>query len=776
MDDILHPIVAEKIREKHQELQREGELLSKEELDKAYAVFREHFGPDKLRGLRGRQLLETMHERGNRESLMYWLEFKHDDEFPTVHFGSIGGGSAYKFGLFKKKDTGEWTSGTPKQTTTLSVDEAAQLAENQRDQLLAGCEILDAFPSEPDLKNYEQLEATMTQVAPEVSDAVWGRKYFSLLYPTVLDDYHAPDLQRSVLFQLLLLPPGGSGRYVCSYYFMRSMKQLNLPMSQVTTTTNRMCRPRRRYWRIGTQLDPKTSILPEMQAKGVAAAGWAELGDLSSIEYNQSGKDELRRQMSEAFDWQKATVTKQTNQLFNLIHRASEGDAIVASEGEKVLAVGVVTGGYEYVAGSPCPHRRPVDWVYTGEFKLPKKSEGLLTTFYEFKKDKYPENITAIEQRLWGLAKSEESEESKGSPAATAPVLSRLPANMESIRDVLDRKCQVILYGPPGTGKTYWAVRTARELAARRNYGQGADRLSEDELSRYVRYCCFHPDYGYENFIEGYWPKESDGKISFALRDGIFKALCQDARKEPRKSFFLVVDEINRGDIPRIFGELLTLLEKDKRDVQLILPVSREAFSVPPNLCLIGTMNTADRSIALLDTALRRRFGFIELMPDTSLLKDATVRGIPIGLWLKSLNGKIRKELGQDGRNLQIGHSYLMAGGRPVQKLSEFGEIVQRDIIPLLEEYCYEDYAMLCQLLGNEIIDEKALRVRSELFAGGDDDKLVNALLMIDPTISASEEAAEGDKAEQELEETLEEEDNSSSEEEEDELPDTGNA
>lgn len=772
MDDILHPIVAERIREKHQELQREGELLSKEELGQTYAVFREHFGPDRLRELRGRQLLEMMHERGNRESLMYWLEFKHDDEFPTVHFGSIGGGSAYKFGLFKKKDTGEWTSGTPKQTTTLSVDGAVQLAEQQRDQLLAGCEILDAFPSEAGLTDYEQLEASLTKAAPEVSDAVWGRKYFSLLYPTVLDDYHAPDLQRSVLFQLLLSPPGGSGRYVCSYYFMRCMKQLNLPMSQVTTTINRMCRPRRKYWRIGTQLDPKTSVFPEMQAKGVAAAGWAELGDLSNLEFSQAGKDELRRQMSEAFDWPKQTVTNQTNQLFSLIHRASEGDAIIASEGEKVLAVGVVTGGYEFVPGSPCPHRRPVDWIWTGEFKLPKKSEGLLTSFYEFKKDKYPENIIAIEQRLWGLVPSEKS---IISPQTAAPVLSVLPPAMESIREVLDRKCQVILYGPPGTGKTYWADRTARELAARKNFGKAADQLSKDELFRYVRYCCFHPDYGYENFIEGYWPKESDGKISFALRDGIFKALCQDARNDPKKSFYLVVDEINRGDIPRIFGELLTLLEKDKREVQLTLPVSREAFSVPSNLYLIGTMNTADRSIALLDTALRRRFGFIELMPDTSLLKDTTVRGIPIGLWLKSLNGKIRKELGQDGRNLQIGHSYLMAGGRPVQKLSEFSKIVQRDIIPLLEEYCYEDYAMLCQLLGNEIVDEKALRVRSELFTGGDDDKLVNALLMIDPSISASEEAAEGDKAEQTLEESIDEEEDSPNEEE-GEQPDTGSA
>ena len=129
----------------------------------------------------------------------------------------------------------------------------------------------------------------------------------------------------------------------------------------------------------------------------------------------------------------------------------------------------------------------------------------------------------------------------------------------------------------------------------------------------------------------------------------------------------------------------------DKRGLNITLPVSQRSFSVPTNVSVIGTMNTADRSIALLDTALRRRFGFLELMPDTSVFGSASVEGsIPLGPWLSALNDRIRAHLGNDGRNLQIGHAYLLEANKPVTDFSRFVRILAEDIIPLLEEYCYE--------------------------------------------------------------------------------------
>src|SRR5436189_4554620 len=160
--------------------------------------------------------------------------------------------------------------------------------------------------------------------------------------------------------------------------------------------------------------------------------------------------------------------------------------------------------------------------------------------------------------------------------------------------------------------------------------------------------------------------------MHFTLHDGVFKNLCKDAQASSDRKFYLIIDEINRGDIPRIFGELLTVLEKDKRGKSILLPLTSRPFRVPSNVFIIGTMNTADRSIALLDTALRRRFGFIELMPDINILGDAMVGGIPLGPWLRALNERICEYVGRDARNLQIGHSYLLERGRPVGDFATF--------------------------------------------------------------------------------------------------------
>ena len=241
--------------------------------------------------------------------------------------------------------------------------------------------------------------------------------------------------------------------------------------------------------------------------------------------------------------------------------------------------------------------------------------------------------------------------------------------------------------------------------------------------------------------------------MSFVLRDGIFKQLCRDAEEHPERQFYLIIDEINRGDIPRIFGELLTIIEKDKRGKAVVLPLSRSAFRVPPNVFLIGTMNTADRSIALLDTALRRRFGFIELMPDVSLLDQASISEIPLGLWLEALNRRICENVGRDARNLQVGHSFLFDGGKPVKDAARFFQIVRDEIIPLLEEYCYEDYDALHSILGGGLVDLTNQTIRHDLFEEAKRQDLIQALLAPCPDILTSLKAAttlDGDMSEPE--------------------------
>ena len=271
-----------------------------------------------------------------------------------------------------------------------------------------------------------------------------------------------------------------------------------------------------------------------------------------------------------------------------------------------------------------------------------------------------------------------------------------------------------------------------------------------------VRCCTFHPAYGYEDFLEGYRPQPNTaGQLTFLLRDGIFKSICADARKAPvTQKFILLIDEINRGDIPRIFGELLTLLELDKRETSLSLPLSGQNFQVPKNLYVIGTMNTADRSIALLDTALRRRFGFVELMPDTTVFGSAVVDGgIPLGPWLNALNERICAHLGRDSRNLQVGHAYLLHCGKPVTDISRFVRVLADDLIPLLEEYCYEDFNALTRILGAGFVNEERQCIRVELFEPARQEELVQVLLSQSPDIVTSLEAASSEESPEEPEE-----------------------
>jgi 5-methylcytosine-specific restriction enzyme B len=387
----------------------------------------------------------------------------------------------------------------------------------------------------------------------------------------------------------------------------------------------------------------------------------------------------------------------------------------------------------------------------TQTWKLPE-TEGLQSTVRQL--NKYPVNLVEIERRLFGISPEPPAQ----SAATIAYVLRELEEIPGRIRAVLERKGQAIVHGPPGTGKTYWAYSTARQLAAHATFGMNFEELDSSKQTEVtgsrtseglVRTCTFHPAYGYEDFIEGYRPTTSEaGRLSFELREGIFKRLCKDAEKNRDKRFSLVIDEINRGDIPRIFGELITLLELDKRGTSVHLPVSGEPFIVPKNIYVIGTMNTADRSIALLDTALRRRFGFIELMSDPVALGTAQVANtIPLAPWLAALNERIRNHVRRDARNLQVGHAYLMESGKPVTDFARFSRILAEDIFPLLEEYCYENYGMLCQLLGQALVDEQNQRIRDELFMPDRRDDLIHAILAPFPEIATSTAAIAAEQA-----------------------------
>lgn len=720
------------LKEEYQRLLAEDKLITRPALAAGYENFRRRFGPDRLARLDGVELLEEMHGRGSNDRLMYWLEYKNDDELRSVMLGNIGGGSALKFGLFFRRETETWfAAGGSPGGHAITVAEAIRLAGEQRDQLLAGARLLEDLPANATDEHYRRLQEQMNAVAPIVSDAAWGHKYFHLIAPDKVDCYHTPVWQRFMLLKMLQLPPAGEGRYLCAGRFVELARELDAPMNHAMRCLETFGCPYR-YWRVGTSDGKRPRNRWDMMRDGqFVAVGWADLGDLQELLATDDAKAGIRRLLEEKEPNTASALSNAARQITHFGKTIAIGDLVVAADGGTVLGIGQVMGEYSYEPGSDFPHRRTVRWLSHEEWKLPQP-EGLQTTVCEL--GKYPENLLEIEKR--SRTGERGFGDALGSDAGKLAPLLGIPARIQA---VLERKSQVILYGPPGTGKTYWAERTAHGLAARATFGRSFEQLNAtereaiigtDQQAGQVRLCCFHPAYGYEDFIEGYRPETVDGRMTFTLRTGVFKQLCHDAVVAgANKPFYLIVDEINRGDIPRIFGELLTVLEKDKRGKSIALPVSGQTFRVPPNVFLIGTMNTADRSISLLDAALRRRFGFVELMPDASVLGSRVVDGIPLGPWLDALNRRIRKYVGRDARHLQVGHAYLWHGSGPVRDFATFRRLLRDDILPLLEEYCYDDFDALENILGKTLWDAENRCLRQELFEPGAEEQLRQALM-----------------------------------------------
>jgi len=243
----------------------------------------------------------------------------------------------------------------------------------------------------------------------------------------------------------------------------------------------------------------------------------------------------------------------------------------------------------------------------------------------------------------------------------------------------------------------------------------------------------FHQSYGYEDFVEGIRPKATCDGITYPIIPGIFQKICDEARRS-EEPFVVIIDEINRGNISKIFGELITIIENDKRDSDVFLAYSGKSFSVPKNVYIIGTMNTADQSLTHMDAALKRRFSLVEIMPDSSLLKR-TSSGIPLGTILEKINDRI---IINGSRDNQIGHSYFMDGGKSIDSTRDLQFVFATDIIPLLRDYFYDDEESLKEILGGEFINWESLHRNVKEDWQGEPENFITTLkdafgIVIDP-------------------------------------------
>ncbi|MEU7029868.1 AAA family ATPase [Streptomyces sp. NPDC046275] len=383
------------------------------------------------------------------------------------------------------------------------------------------------------------------------------------------------------------------------------------------------------------------------------------------------------------------------------------GDRVVATEGRsRILGVGEVVGdGYDW---DGVLHQLRVRWWdgWAGTLAEPVAA---------WAKPGIEDVPAALWRRIRALRSAGEAEAPEAAEEAGPVGLPLLEDDLRRIDEALERRGQAVLFGPPGTGKTYHALRYAvRRLGELSDDLPGVDPLAEPGTAAFretldaltasgrLTLVTFHPNYGYEDFVEGLRPVKGAAGLSLEPTAGVFKRVCERAAVDPGRLHLVVVDELNRGNLPRILGELITVLEKDKRGLPVTLPLTGERFTVPKNVRVLGTMNTADRSIRMLDAAIRRRFAFLELLPDTAPLLDRRVGELHLADFLSELNRRIRGTL---DREKQIGHAFLLPEGTAVSTPAEFAAVIRGEILPLLQEYAYDDFAVLARFLGEELVD-----------------------------------------------------------------------
>ena len=454
---------------------------------------------------------------------------------------------------------------------------------------------------------------------------------------------------------------------------------------------------------------PDADKWQEFLEKGIIAISWDEIGDLSDY----SSREEIKIALESAYGID-GSKKNDVSANYDFLNKIQVGDIIIAKKGiHELLGYGIVRSEYIFDESRQDYRKtRKVEWLEKGNWKV---------------------DFNLVRKTLTDITKYDSEQEG-------------YDKYYEYLLDIIKGRQKVaypsnyIFYGPPGTGKTF--------------------KLRNELLNKYVGetnnyvFTTFHQAFSYEDFVEGIKPVMggTQGDIQYEIKPGVFKEICTLAKNDSQNKYAIFIDEINRGNVANIFGELITLIEPDKRlgaknEMTVTLPYSKQEFGVPDNLDIIGTMNTADRSVEALDTALRRRFSFQEVLPQPGLIKEvlgdkSNYYGIQLGDVLERINYRIEKLIDRDHT---IGHAYFL-------KLKDFSNfnaglvnVFCDNIMPLLQEYFYNDYPKIGLVLGKgfvKVLDNDSDKVKfADFDAEGVDDYMERELYRL----VSKEELSEGD-------------------------------
>ena len=457
-----------------------------------------------------------------------------------------------------------------------------------------------------------------------------------------------------------------------SYYAWKSNQSGKT--EETTTTTVDSNIKETNYW-IYSPGD-NASMWDEFYKSGIMGIGWDDVTDLKGF----SSKEEIKEYMKKVYD-PSYSYKNNAHCLWQFANEIKVGDVIFVKKGmHKIIGKGIVTSDYIYdTSRSTYKHIRKVDWQNKGEWEHP--GQAVMKTLTNI--SAYPDYV----QKLLALFAEDTSEEVSEQKEIKYPLYSKDDFLNEvymdedtynTLTELLEAKYNVILQGAPGVGKTFAAKRLAYSI------------MGQKDTSR-VAMVQFHQSYSYEDFIQGYRPS----KDGFELENGTFYKFCKEAEEDNERPYFFIIDEINRGNLSKILGELMMLIEKDKRGEKIKLLYSNEWFTVPQNVRIIGMMNTADRSLALMDYALRRRFAFFDFAPAFSsegfknyLAEKNSPKLEKLIAAVESLNSTISTDESL-GDGFRIGHSYFCTDDEVTDEWLK--SVVEYEVIPLIKEYWFDE-------------------------------------------------------------------------------------